>query len=344
MSFGEHLEELRWRIILALLGPVVTCLVTLYFGRQIVAWLVIPLARALRSLGEAPQTYFLSPAGGFAVYLKVSIVAGIVLASPWMVYQIWKFVQAGLYQHERRVAITILPFSTLMAALGVVFLYYVMLPVCLVFLLTFASNFPAPTMNTSGEGDPMRWLTDLTGAFSGGRDVEESPGPEVAEGSPPAPVAPAALAQIPVLAQDPPSPGQGDMWIYKPLLELRVFFDGQIHSFVPLGGRSLVQPMMEVGQYIHFVVMLALGLIIAFQLPVVMLIFGWTGVVQPALVSRYRKYGVFACFAVGAIFTPADPISMFVLAMPLWGLFEVGLLLMRLTYRARAVAPEEMQP
>jgi sec-independent protein translocase protein TatC len=78
---------------------------------------------------------------------------------------------------------------------------------------------------------------------------------------------------------------------------------------------------------------LALGVVIAFQLPVVMLILGWSQLVSPYWLAQYRKYCVFACFALGAIFTPADPVSMLVLALPLWGLFELGVLLMKLTYR-----------
>lgn len=327
MSFGEHLEELRYRLILALIGPVVTSLVTLAVGRHIVAWLVVPLARTLRGAGLAPQTYFLSPAGAFSAYLKVSLVAGLILAAPWVVYQLWKFIESGLYQNERKVAVTVLPFSAAMAAVGVVFLYYVMLPVCLVFLITFSSNFPPPTIPPSGEGDPMAWLTNLTARFSGGPAE-----PEVT-GAPDAPPPVPALVQLPVLDADPPDPVEGQAWIYRPRLELRVFFGGQINSYSPLAGRSLVQPLIELGQYIHFVVLLGLGIIVAFQLPVVLLILGWSGVVSPAMLSRYRKYCVFVCFVLGAVFTPADPVSMFVLALPLWGLFEVGLLLMRLTYR-----------
>ena len=73
----------------------------------------------------------------------------------------------------------------------------------------------------------------------------------------------------------------------------------------------------------------------AFQLPVVMLVLGWTGVMASETVSQSRRYCIFGCFVAGALLTPADVLSMFLLAFPLWGLFEFGLLLMKLMERRR---------
>ena len=97
----------------------------------------------------------------------------------------------------------------------------------------------------------------------------------------------------------------------------------------------MLSPMIEIGQYISFVTMLMVAIVVSFQLPVVMMIVGWTGLVDPAWLSKYRRYCIFVCFVLGALLTPADPISMFALALPLWGLFELGLLVMRAGYRKR---------
>ena len=71
-----------------------------------------------------------------------------------------------------------------------------------------------------------------------------------------------------------------------------------------------------------------------------MMILGWTRLVEPSLLSKYRRYCIFVCFVIGALLTPADPISMFALALPLWGLFELGLIVMRLAYRKPTASPE----
>ena len=71
---------------------------------------------------------------------------------------------------------------------------------------------------------------------------------------------------------------------------------------------------------------------VAFQLPVVMLMMGWWRLTDPNWVARYRKHCVLICFVVGMLLTPSDIFSMMLLAIPLWILFEFGLLLMRATY------------
>jgi sec-independent protein translocase protein TatC len=78
--------------------------------------------------------------------------------------------------------------------------------------------------------------------------------------------------------------------------------------------------------------------VLSFQLPLVMLVLGWTGVVPPSFVARYRRHCIFICFALGAVLTPStDVVSMMVMSLPLWGLFEFGLVLMRLNYRPRSL-------
>ena len=314
MSIGGHLEDLRRRLILALLGIVAASTLTLSFGRDIVTWLCRPLAYAQRSAHLPPHTYTLSPTAGFTVYLKVSIVSAIIVASPWVIYQVWRFFEQGLYARERKAVVVLAPFSAAMTTLGVLFMYYVMLPVSLWFLISFTASFPP--VETA---DPLPVIsTHVTAAAP-----DASPVPD-----PPTNTAGAAVAAIPVLAGNPSAPIEGQVWFDTSQRELKIHADGVTRT-VQLAATTLISPLIEVGQYIGFVTALALGVVVAFQLPVVMLVTGWWGVVDPDLLAKYRRHIVLVCFATGALLTPADVLSMMLLSIPLWGLFEFGLWLMR---------------
>jgi len=323
MSFGDHLEDLRHRLILALLGPAISSVLGLVYGRQIVGWLVKPLAQVLQYFGLPPQTYNLAVTTGFSVYMKVGLIVGLVIASPWVVYQIWKFIESGLYDHEKRAAYWVAPFSAVMSVLGVLFLYYILLPITLAFLIFFTTGFPPPDASGPPRDGVIGWVL---GAYG------EPQTPVVIEDPAEAPtnVSPAP-STFPVMDEDPAEPINGQAWIKQPEGQLRVHINGKTLTYIPLVGRSMLAPMIEIGQYIGFVTMLALAVVISFQLPVIMMILGWTGLVEASWLGKYRKYCIFVCFVIGAMLTPADPISMFALAMPLWCLFELGLVVMRFT-------------
>src|SRR5262245_52646306 len=123
MSFGEHLEELRRRLLFAIYGVTVACFLTFYYTDAIFGWLVRPLLHAQMKAGVAPEVVAPKVITGFTLYMKIGVIAGLVLASPWVLYQLWKFISAGLYASERRVIYLLAPFSALMTFLGVIFLY-----------------------------------------------------------------------------------------------------------------------------------------------------------------------------------------------------------------------------
>ena len=115
MTFGEHLEELRSYLIRALVGLLVALVVTIYFGTTIVGWITSPLNQVQVALGLSPQTIATDATAGFvSVYLKVSIISALIVASPWIIYQLWKFVAEGLYENEKKFAHILAPFSTVM--------------------------------------------------------------------------------------------------------------------------------------------------------------------------------------------------------------------------------------
>jgi sec-independent protein translocase protein TatC len=335
MSFGDHIEDLRHRLILALVGPLITSILGLVYGRHIVGWLVKPLAQVLQYFGLPPQTYNLAVTTGFSVYMKVGLITGLVIASPWVVYQLWKFIQSGLYEHERRAAYWVAPFSAVMSVLGVLFLYYILLPITLAFLIFFTTGFPAPEVSGPPQGGVIGWVLSAYGDPQTPTpiDAPSTTTPDETDGS---------AAHFPVLVEDPASPVEGQAWIKQPEGQLRVYINGRTVTYIPLVGQSMLAPMIEIGQYISFVTLLMLAVVVSFQLPVVMMILGWTRLIEPALLSKYRRYCIFVCFVLGALLTPADPISMFALAMPLWGLFELGLVVMRIAYRKPKASTESV--
>lgn len=328
MSFGDHLEDLRRRLLLALLGPVVTSVIGLIYGRQIVGWLVRPLAQILQFFGLSPQVYNLAVTTGFSVYMKIGIITGLVIAAPWVVYQLWKFIESGLYARERRAAYLVAPFSAVMSVLGVVFMYYILLPITLAFLIFFTTGFPAPDATIPSDSGLLGWILSAYGDKEAPKadEVHVEAHPGTANGA----------TYIQMLDEDPADPVNGQEWIKQPEGERRTYINGRVVTFVPRVGQSMLAPMIEIEQYISFVTMLMLSVVLSFQLPVVMMVLGWTGLVDPNFLSKYRRHCVFVCFVLGAFLTPADPLSMFALAIPLWGLYELGLLVMRMGYRKKA--------
>ena len=111
MSFMEHLEELRTRIIRALYGLVVAFVVSLVYANTL--WTIIsePAIEALRHLKvDPPELAQLTPMERFSIiWVKLPLLCSVFLASPWIVYQVWAFIAPGLYKKERRWAAAVHP-------------------------------------------------------------------------------------------------------------------------------------------------------------------------------------------------------------------------------------------
>ncbi|MFW6336859.1 MAG: twin-arginine translocase subunit TatC [Phycisphaeraceae bacterium] len=335
MPLGEHLEELRRHIVYALIGVGVALIVAVVFSFQIIAWLQSPLLEAQYALGYTPQTVATDATFGFmTVYVPVSLIAAVVLAGPWIVYQLWRFVESGLYPHEKKAAHLLAPFSAVMTVLAILFTRYALLPVCIVFFLKFAALYPE--VETRQPGMMIRLLTgEAAGARSVEREEEGARSEQRGEGEAVA----LDLFQFPVVERDPNSPSEGEAWINRRDGRLKVWMGGRVHVMAVTTGR-LVAPLPDLPKQVKFAAAMGLGVVIAFHLPLIMLVIGWTGLVDPDLVAKQRKYAVFGSFALGALLTPADLMSMFVLAVPLYGLFELGLALMRWADRGQNREPE----
>jgi sec-independent protein translocase protein TatC len=301
MSLGDHLEELRARLILALLGLFIGMIVSLIFGTHILRVIEYPYhkaradraaalqkAGAPRAEGEAlglvdalfstltdhlahdpnaprdldpkrvawlhtvsteavkawmqkkeyvapPDTLssliVISPAEGFLAYMKVSLISGLILTAPWVFYQIWMFIAAGLYPKERHYVYKAVPFSAGLFIVGALFFLLVIAYLTLKFFLMFDDSV-----------------------------------------------------------------GVASQWTLQ--------------------------------KYISFVTVLMLVFGLAFQTPIAVFVLVRMGLVGIKTLRTYRKYVLLGLAFVSAVATPSpDPMTMLALLVPLYGLYELGILM-----------------
>jgi sec-independent protein translocase protein TatC len=137
MSFLEHLEELRKRIIRALMGFGVAFLLCIIFCDPLWDFVRAPAVDALTKIGVKPPVLIINePMEGFSIiWVKVPLVFAIFVASPWVLYQIWAFISPGLYQKEKRLAVPFVVSTAGLFILGGVFAYFIAFRYGLAFLL-----------------------------------------------------------------------------------------------------------------------------------------------------------------------------------------------------------------
>jgi len=136
MSFVEHLEELRSRILKALAGVGIAFLLCLIFANDLWRAVSGPAVAALRTLGFQEKLVFITPMEAFMIlWVKLPMLAAIFVASPWILYQAWAFIAPGLYKRERRWAAPFIICSAGLFILGGVFGYFVAFRYGLTFLL-----------------------------------------------------------------------------------------------------------------------------------------------------------------------------------------------------------------
>ena len=170
MPFLEHLRELRDRVRNAAIFFLVAFGVCFTFADEIYRWLREPLYTVWREqqktkagLGD-PTMAFGSLTEPFWVNMSVALWGGIFLASPFIFYQLWRFIAPGLYKRERRITVAFAGFSAVFFIGGALFCYYVVLERMIDFLLGYASADTRPTLMLSPYLDLTR---DLMLAFGG---------------------------------------------------------------------------------------------------------------------------------------------------------------------------------
>jgi len=226
--FAGHLRELRNRVLTAFLAILVGTLVAYAFSEQLVRFLMVPLVKGHPALAKLVYTNLTE---AFVSYLKISLLAGLMVGFPVCCYEVWRFIAPGLHRHERRLARTVVFWASALFAGGVVFAYVVVLPETLSFLLSFA-------------------------------------------------------------------------------------------------GEQL-EPMLRLDAYLTFVARTSLAFGLAFEVPFLMVMVAKAGIVAKGYFARQRKYFYLAILVLSFLLTAGDVLSAVLLAMPLFGLYEAGILISR---------------
>jgi Sec-independent protein secretion pathway component TatC len=284
MSFGDHLEELRWRLFMALIVPLPLAIVLFFLSDPIMVWLYEPLDRVLAAF----------------------------LSSPWILWQLWLFVRPGLYGHERRFVHFLLPGSAFLTVSGLALMYFVMLPLMLQVLVHIGSSLHV-----------------------GSETVKQDPRVvEILEANP----------AITLRVEQPKDPQPGAVWVKWPQMDLFVAVEAPppppddeaaLAEYEPVEvipvthwRGSMIAQEFRLTTYINFVLLLMLGIVIAFQMPLVIVLLGWLGILTAPALRAKRKYALLICAVVAAMITPADALSMLMMLVPLVALYELSILLL----------------
>ena len=226
MTLIEHLEELRTRIIRAVIGLAVGMVIALILSQPAIQIINEPFYKAVGKKSLV-TTNMMDP---FTLYMRITLYMGILIASPWIIYQIWMFVAAGLYKHERKYVVYAVPFSAALFITGALFfLFYI---------------------------SPM-----LLGAFN-----------------------------------------IFNKWMG---VEMMVTLDNHV---------TFMTNMMMVFGF-------------CFQLPIAVLLLGKMGLVTVKSLGRYRKFVIVGILILAAFVTSPSPLDQIALAIPMWLLYEIGVLL-----------------
>ncbi len=240
MPFLDHLEELRGRILKSLAALVIGVGIGLWLVQHFD--LIVLLKQPIEPYLPDGKLTVLSPTEPILIVLKLALIAGIVLASPVIIYQTWAFLAPALYERERRALIPALAVGLVLFLVGSIGGYLLVVPAALRFLLS---------------------------------------------------IEPEAL-----------------------------------------------QTMITFGYYFSFVTQISLAMGASFELPLLMILLTWLGVVTPGRLRRFRRYALVLALFLGALLTPADVTSMVILSSALVVLYEVGVLgsVVVAKRRARAAA------
>jgi sec-independent protein translocase protein TatC len=138
MSFLEHLDELRKRLVHVAVYVAVGFLACWVFAKRIYDFLAIPITN---SLPVGTKLAFTKPTDPFILYMKVAFLAGIFLTLPLIFYEVWKFIAPGLYRKEKKYVVPFLVCSMVLFLLGAAFCYYIVLPPTFKILIEMGSSF-----------------------------------------------------------------------------------------------------------------------------------------------------------------------------------------------------------
>jgi len=223
-SFIAHLIELRTRLLNSVVAVLLIFICLFPWASNLYTLLARPLLSKLPKGGQMIATDVTTP---FFVPLKVALMAAFLIALPYILYQIWRFVAPGLYEHEKRMVWPLIIASTILFFCGMAFAYFVVFPV--------------------------------------------------------------------------------------------------VFGFITASAPQGVAVMTDIDKYLSFVLTMFMAFGITFQVPVAVVLLVRMGFVTVEKLREIRPYMVVGAFVIGAIFTPPDVVSQSMLAMPLWLLYEAGI-------------------
>jgi sec-independent protein translocase protein TatC len=253
MSLIEHLVELRSRLRNALLAFVVALGASFWFVATYFDWLTLPVRRGLKAAGHEPKFYAASLTEPFWVYAKIALVGALIIALPFILWEVWKFVAPGLYKRERRLTVLIVGATAVCFAGGAVFAY--------AFMCEPAAYFLTKMLVSFGGDVPFR-----------------------------------------------------------------------------------LDPMIMMDEVADFQMMTMTGCGLAFELPVVLSILGWIGLVSARGLLKFNKYALVIAVILGGVLTPGtDPFTQVLLAVPLFGLYNLSILVVWVIERARRKKDQEIE-
>jgi sec-independent protein translocase protein TatC len=298
MSVGDHLEELRRRLIFGLVGFGVALAVCLAFGHRLTNLFIAPYIHAVRARGMGTQMAYRELAETFAVTIKIATICALAFSGPWLLYQFWRFVAAGLYTHERRYVTRYLPLSVTLLVGGMLFVYFLVLPWTIGFLLDYGESFRVDDM------------------------LPPTPKVEVADPK-----------FVSVLQGDPARPSEGQIWVNQLEHAVKLFAGKKVLVLTTTSG-GLLAPQVTLSDYVDTVLAMLLAFGLSFQTPLLVLALHRIGLVQIDTLKAGRPYVYLAATVVAAAITPGDFVgTMLALAVPLALLFELGISLA--TFRPR---------
>ena len=223
-SFIAHLLELRKRLLHSFVALLLVFICLFPWAADLYALLARPLLAKLPKGGQMIATDITTP---FFVPLKVALMTSFLIALPYILYQVWRFVSPGLYAHERRMVLPLIAASTALFYCGMAFAYFAVFPV--------------------------------------------------------------------------------------------------VFGFITASAPQGVAVMTDIDKYLSFVLTMFVAFGVTFQVPVAVVILVRMKVVTTTKLREARPYVIVGAFVIGAIFTPPDVVSQFMLAMPLWLLYEAGI-------------------
>lgn len=237
MSFWDHLEQLRGTLFRSVVAIALCSVVFLAFPKQLFKAILWPTAADF-PLYRLPGVSFsmdlinVEITAQFMVYLKISLLCALVVAFPYIIWEVWKFIAPALYDNEKKAVRKAFALSSALFYIGVAVAYFVVLPVCLMFFVRFSVS-------------------------------------------------------------------------------------------------DTIVNTITLGSYIGLFTSMVLLIGLIFEFPAAVLALSAMGALERKQLRRFRKYALVVVLVLSAFITPSDPFSMFVLAIPLYGLYELSILLCR---------------